>query len=110
MTGIWKLIGEMPSTNVRIAVSMLMALATAVRVVGFSWEPPIEWLGFLTVWAGLDVAQFGKNRTTDYGYVAANKPTPISSTSTLTQPDGTVSETVTTPVAPTVPVKVQGDP
>jgi hypothetical protein len=75
---IWRFFAELPSTNVRIAASILMALATGVRVVALGWEPSYEWLGFLVLWAGLDVAQFGVKRTTDAGHVAAKQGIPPS--------------------------------
>lgn len=53
-----------PTTNARVALSLVLALATGVRVVGMGWTPPGEWLLFLTGWAGLDVAQFGIKRAT----------------------------------------------
>lgn len=71
MNKVWTWFATMPSTNVRIATSLLLALATGVRVVGLGWEPPYTWLGFLVIWAGLDVAQFNSKRTTDSSYVAA---------------------------------------
>lgn len=74
---LWDAVARMPSTNVRIVVTLVMAMATAVRVVVFSWTPPVEWLGFLTLWAGLDVAQFGTKRSTETGYVAAKQGAPL---------------------------------
>jgi hypothetical protein len=59
-----KWLSELPSTNARIAVSLLLALATGVRVLA-SWEaPPTEWLVFLAAMMGLDVAQFAAKRAT----------------------------------------------
>lgn len=69
----WHLLGTMPSTNARIGLSLLMAAATATRVVGFGWEPATEWLVFLTAWAGLDGLQFWAKRTTDSSFVAAKQ-------------------------------------
>lgn len=60
----WAWLETMPSTNVRIAVSLVLALATGVRVL-CNWTPPNEWLVFLTVWAGLDVTQFVQKRKTE---------------------------------------------
>lgn len=106
---IWRFMGELPSTNVRIANSILMAMGTfllmavtALIVVlrggeGQGWEPSEIWLGFLVLWAGLDLGQFMGKRTTDAAYVAANQPPAVTSKRTLTEPDGTVSETVTAP-------------
>ena len=63
----WKWLETMPSTNVRIAATIVMALATSVRVVGWGWEPPTEWLLFLGGWAFADVAQFTAKRATFKG-------------------------------------------
>lgn len=60
----WTWIAEMPSTNVRIGVTMVLALATGCKVIAVDWSPPFEWLGFLSLWAGLDVAQFWAKRVT----------------------------------------------
>jgi hypothetical protein len=37
-----------------------------VRVLASTWEPPLEWLGFLSLWAGLDVAQYRAKRATQH--------------------------------------------
>lgn len=60
-----------PSTNGRIVVSLLLALATGARVVFRDWHPDPEWLVFLTAWAGLDVVQWGAKRVTNAEHVAA---------------------------------------
>ena len=70
---VWKLVATMPSTNVRIGATILMALLTAGRVAFLGRSPPVEWLGFLVVWAGLDVGQFIGKRTTDANYMAVKK-------------------------------------
>lgn len=75
MSRIWNAFATMPSTNVRIAASIIAMLATtfvtlttalivAVRGAGTAWEPGYEWLGFLVLYAGLDVAQFHSKRVT----------------------------------------------
>jgi len=80
----WKWLAEMPSTNVRIANSILMAMGTfllmavtalivVLRGTGQGWEPSEIWLGFLVLWAGLDLGQFMGKRTTDAAYVAAKQ-------------------------------------
>jgi hypothetical protein len=80
---IWHFLKTMPSTNVRIASTILLVMGTfalmAVSVIvliikgggGENWNPSIEWLGFLGVLGGLDLMQFGTKRTTDSAYVAA---------------------------------------
>ncbi len=83
----WKWAAEMPSTNVRIANSILMAMGTfllmavtalivVIRGDGKSWEPSEIWLGFLVLWAGLDVTQFLGKRSTSTEYVAAKQGAP----------------------------------
>ncbi len=61
----WKIFAEMPSTNLRIAATIALALVTGIRVIGWGWDPPDSWLYFLTAWAGLDVVQFGVKRATN---------------------------------------------
>jgi len=39
-------------------VTLVLAFCTGLRVSASTWEPPLEWLGFLGLWAGLDVAQY----------------------------------------------------
>jgi hypothetical protein len=70
---VWNIFQTMPSTNVRIATTIIMALGTGIRVVIIGWNPPSEWLLFLTGWAGLDVLQFGAKRATSNDFVAAKQ-------------------------------------
>jgi len=77
----WTFFSTMPSTNVRISASILMAMGTfglmAVTVMtGKPWEPSEIWLGFLVLWAGLDVTQFIGKRSTNNDYVAAKQGIP----------------------------------
>lgn len=72
----WKWLATMPSTNARIAASIIAMIGTATRVIGSDWTPPLEWLGFLTVWGGLDLAQFANKRATSSEYVAAKQGIP----------------------------------
>ena len=60
----WTWLEQMPSTNLRILVTIIMAVATGVRVIGTGWTPPDEWLYFLSAWAALDVGQFLAKRAT----------------------------------------------
>lgn len=69
----WDFLAALPSTNVRIASSILMALATGVRVVALGWQPPIPWLTFLVAWGGLDVGQYLGKRFSDSDYISATK-------------------------------------
>jgi len=57
-------IGKLPTTNVRIVSSIVMALGTWVKVLSTGWEPAIPWLAFLVAWAGVDAAQFTAKRMT----------------------------------------------
>ena len=60
----WTWLNEMPSTNLRIFVTIVLALATGTRVIASMWAPPDSWLWFLTAWAGIDVVQFFAKRAT----------------------------------------------
>lgn len=60
----WTWLAEMPSTNARSAATLLLALATGVRVVGAGWEPPDNWLYFLAALGGIDALQFTAKRAT----------------------------------------------
>jgi len=61
---LWAITGKMPSTNTRIAVSLLMFVATGIRVLITNDAPPQEWLLTLAVFAGLDLGQFHSKRRT----------------------------------------------
>jgi hypothetical protein len=69
----WEWAATMPSTNVRIGVTLILALGTGARVILVGWAPPTEWLVFLTGWAGLDVLQFGAKRATATEFVQAKR-------------------------------------
>lgn len=58
------MISRLPTTNLRIATSLLLALGTGVRVLLSPWEPPTAWLVFLLGMMGIDVAQFTAKRVT----------------------------------------------
>lgn len=54
----------MPTTQTRIALSLVLIAGTGVRVL-VSWTaPPWEWLAFLSVLSGLDAAQYASKRMT----------------------------------------------
>lgn len=58
-------LASLPSTNARIAVTLLCVLGTAARYwSSASWEPSVEWLAFLAAMSGLDAAQFYAKRVT----------------------------------------------
>ena len=66
-------LGKLPTTQARVAVTLLIALGTAVRYFVGGWEPSWDWLAFIVVMSGLDLTQFGVKRTTDAAYVAAKQ-------------------------------------
>lgn len=58
-------LATMPSTNTRIAVTLLCVLGTGVRYwTSASWVPDAGWLAFLAAMSGIDVLQFHSKRTT----------------------------------------------
>ncbi|HYL22510.1 MAG TPA: hypothetical protein VEU74_12165 [Gemmatimonadales bacterium] len=65
-------LGKLPTTNARIAVTILLVLATGTvvlitRFTEHQWvAPPIEWLSYLALNAGLDIAQFHSKRVTTF--------------------------------------------
>ena len=59
-------LAKLPTTNARIAVTILLMLATGIMTLIRWTTPPIEWLGFLALSAGLDVAQFHSKRVTTF--------------------------------------------
>ena len=59
-------LAKLPTTNARIAVTILLILATGIMTLIRWTPPPIEWLGFLALSAGLDVAQFHSKRLTTF--------------------------------------------
>ena len=65
-------IARLPSTNFRIFVTLgCVVWTTAKYMTSTTWEPSLEWLGFLATMSGLDLAQFGvKRRTNGKGEVA----------------------------------------
>jgi len=72
----WRWLDTLPTTQVRLAVSLLMSVATCVRYLASSdWKPDVQWLVFLATALGLDAAHFYAKRATDTEYTAA-KQTP----------------------------------
>jgi len=58
-------LAKLPTTNTRIAVTLLLCVGTAVKYwASRTWEPSWDWLAFLVVMSGLDVAQFHSKRKT----------------------------------------------
>ena len=69
MMWLWKRLADMPSTNVRIFVTLLVFVGTAIGYWYTGNPPDREWLVFIAVMAGVDALQFGAKRATE-------KPTP----------------------------------
>ena len=67
-------LGRFPSTNGRIALTLVCVLLTAIAYC-IAWEAPATgweaWLTFLGVMSGLDSMQFFAKRKTDAGHVEA---------------------------------------
>lgn len=65
MDKIMEWIGKIPTTNLRILVTLLLITGTAFRYwANGGWEPGVEWLAFLAAMSGMDVAQhYGKRLT-----------------------------------------------
>jgi hypothetical protein len=47
-------------------VTRVLGFYNRVRVSASTWEPPLEWLGFLSLWTGLDVAQYRAKHATQH--------------------------------------------
>jgi hypothetical protein len=108
-----KWLDELPTTNVRIGVTLILTVATAVRYLG--WGVPVRmtaniavldgwgyWLVFLAAMAGLDVAQYLGKRFSDTSYAAAKSagPSPV----TVSGADTTVTAIAdAAPIAATSP-------
>lgn len=67
-------LGKLPSTNARIALTLVCVFMTAFAYCVI-WEAPKTgweaWLTFLGVMSGLDSVQFFAKRKTDAGHVEA---------------------------------------
>jgi hypothetical protein len=61
-----KWVAELPTTNLRILLTLVMAAATAGRVMWTGLVPSWEWLAFLCIWAGLDITQYSAKRLTTF--------------------------------------------
>lgn len=66
-------LATLPTTNVRIFVTLVVFLATALRYLTdrTNWTPSIEWVGLILGMAGIDVAQFVSKRRTSPEYLTA---------------------------------------
>ena len=59
-------LAKIPSTNLRIVLTIALIAATGVATLIRWSDPPVAWLGFLALSAGLDVAQFHSKRLTSW--------------------------------------------
>jgi len=59
-------LGSVPTTNLRLVVTTALILVTGIVTLVRWTTPPIEWLGFLAISAGLDVTQFHLKRVTTF--------------------------------------------
>ena len=59
-------LGKLPTTNARIAATILLVIATGVMYFSTAFVPSYEWLAFLALMSGLDVAAFHSKRRTTY--------------------------------------------
>ena len=66
-------LATLPSTNVRIFVTLVVFLATALRYLSASdgWTPSLEWCGLIIGLSGMDAAQFFAKRRTNTDYLRA---------------------------------------
>ena len=71
-----QLIATLPTTNLRIAISLMLFFATGVRVLVTNEAPPWEWLLFLGAAMGVDVVQFGVKRATQHNGQSTPAPLP----------------------------------
>ena len=64
---IYTLVETAPTTNMRILLTLALALGTAIKYWATAgWIPAAEWLIFLTGMAGLDVLQHHNKRKTTF--------------------------------------------
>lgn len=63
---IFDLISKVPTTATRVVITILLTIATGVMYFTTSFAPSYEWLGFLALMSGLDVAQFHSKRKTSW--------------------------------------------
>ena len=64
---LYNLVESAPTTNMRILLTLGLALGTAIKYwASAGWIPAAEWLIFLTGMAGLDVLQHHNKRKTTF--------------------------------------------
>ena len=76
-------IGSLPTTQLRILLTMVVVLGTAVQyLVSDQWEPSGEWLMFLASMMGIDTLHFIGKRATQF------RPTDYESLGSTDQQEG----------------------
>ena len=63
---VFDLISKVPTTALRVVITILLTVATGVMYFTTAFVPSYEWLGFLALMSGLDVAQFHSKRKTTH--------------------------------------------
>lgn len=63
---VFDLISKVPTTALRVVITILLTVATGVMYFATAFIPSYEWLGFLALMSGLDVAQFHSKRKTSW--------------------------------------------
>ncbi|KKM16013.1 hypothetical protein LCGC14_1690120 [marine sediment metagenome] len=58
------ILAKIPTTQARIVVTIGLTVATGIMYFATAFVPGYEWLGFLALMSGLDVAQFHSKRKT----------------------------------------------
>lgn len=71
------ILGKIPTTQVRIVVTLALTIATGVMYFATDFDPSPHWLGFLALMAGLDVAQFHSKRRTSWTPAVRNGHKPV---------------------------------
>ena len=61
-----EILSKIPTTQARIVVTIALTVATGVMYFATAFVPGYEWLGFLALMSGLDVAQFHSKRKTSW--------------------------------------------
>ncbi len=71
-----EILGKIPTTQIRVVVTLALTIATGVMYFATNFDPSIDWLGFLALMAGLDVAQFHSKRRTSWTPAVQNEHKP----------------------------------
>lgn len=71
-----KWLRTLPTTQIRVLVTLVVVLATATRYLSDGWVPADSWLVFLGAMSGLDIAQFAAKRVTHRATGTDGEPQP----------------------------------